>query len=73
MTLTPESQKLLNWMGPTGAKTLQEILNWGPWAEPDFDHVKELCGKLVEAGYLKMSVMPDGAIVYRVVFNKEQK
>ncbi len=72
MPLSLGAEKLLKWMGPSGARPLQEILNWGPWLEPDDDHVRNVCQELVKLGYFEELIDADGLVVYRVI-QKEKK
>lgn len=64
MNLSQDAQKLLKWMAPHSAKSLQEILNWGPLGDVSPEYVQSVCGELVEAGELVMKVPASGGVVY---------
>ena len=52
-------------MGPHGARSLQEIVNWGPCSDLTAELVGRICEELIEAGELTESIDAQGTVIYR--------
>ena len=65
MVISPEAKKVLAWMGPQSAHSLEDIQQWCfPLSDVPVSRIETICHELIAAGLLKERRTADGAVLY---------